>query len=344
MDYSKQMDYSSLSTYLSCPRKFFFKYILCLQKDGVPSIDLIFGSCWHFGMECAYRYLKANPDTSITQLTEVALEGFNAMWNRDAAQWFYPDATFPKSPNRARDMYYKYFDMFMPQDRGKKIIGIEEPFALHISEDLPIYIGRMDLVLEDESGNLEIHEHKTSKFNSPIIFTGYEVSLQTEGYLTVGHIYYDALPRIMYNQSLCQKTKVDHTRYPITKNRHAIERFLSDYRFYMLQIQANMRAFEDWMERAGTDAYEKTAIMPCFYRNAGYACTMYFRPCEYLDLCQMRNNPMTFGERPPQGFTVDEWHPDKHDVKNADLLKEVFGNTPGDTSDQAEAEHLEETL
>lgn len=323
MNYNEEMDYSSLSTYLTCPRKFFFQYILSLRSSGPPSIDLLFGSCWHLGQECAYLYLKSHPEASVTDMTDVATRGFHALWDRDAAPYFDPDATFPKSPNRARDMYYKYYSLFLSQDKECKILGVEEPFTLYISDSVPVYIGRMDLIMERDS-HLEIHEHKTSKMSSPIMFTGYDASLQTEGYLTVGHIYYDALPRIMYNQALCQKTKVDHTRYPITKPKHAIDRFLSDYTHYTQRILDELSTWENWMTEG--DIYSKRALMPCFHRNAGYACTMYFRPCPYLDLCQMRNNPCTFGESVPEGYTIHEWSPAAHAADSEALRQQVLGS------------------
>jgi hypothetical protein len=266
----------------------------------------------------------SDPKIGPLDLVEIATQAFQLMWDRDAAPYFAPDATFPKSPNRARDMYYSYFvtKHYYSQDKECTIIGVEQPFALVVSNHLPTYIGRMDAILEN-AGQLEIHEHKTSKFNSPVIFTGYEVSLQTEGYLTVGHVYYDNIPKIIYNQALCQKAKVDHTRHIVTKQRSAIDRFLSDYTFYAECIIDELNLWDEFQKKG--DIHSRTAIPDCFHRNAGYPCTQYFRACEYMDLCQMRNNPLTYKEKLPEGYKIEEWDPTTHGLENDELLGQATG-------------------
>lgn len=324
MNYKEQIDYSSLSTYMTCPRKFLFRYVLNLERSGVPSIDLIFGSCWHLGMEAMYLYWHAHPDAKQRTLCEIATQAFQALWDREAAPWFDPDATFPKSPNRARDMYWKYLELFYETDKETTIVSAEQPFAIHVDKNLPTYVGRMDLVLERE-GALEVHEHKTSKFNSPIIFTGYEASLQTEGYLTVSQIYWDALPKIVYNQALCQKSKVDHTRHTITKQRTAIERFIADFRYYTHEILRELEVYYRIMDDPQWQT-DRNLVLPCFRRNAGYPCTMFFRGCEYLDLCQMRNNPLTWAAKLPEGYVIHEWNPSDHASEHKEIIDSLIGS------------------
>jgi CRISPR/Cas system-associated exonuclease Cas4 (RecB family) len=44
------LDATKLQTYMRCPRKFFFNYVLG-WKSEIPSNHLVFGSAWHMAME-----------------------------------------------------------------------------------------------------------------------------------------------------------------------------------------------------------------------------------------------------------------------------------------------------
>lgn len=322
MDYNHSIDFSTLSAYLDCPRKALFKYVLCLQIDGPPSIDLIFGSCWHIGMEAGYKAFKTDPSITIEDLTEISTAAFWALWNIEAAPFYDADSTFPKSPSRAMEMYYKYWSLFRAVDMDKKVVSVEEPFALHVRDDLPLYVGRKDVELQ--SDRLEVHEHKTSKYNTAIIFAGYKASLQAEGYLTVSYVYQDTIPVIVYNQALCQKNKIDFTRFEVTKKKSAIERFLDDYISHTERFLRELEVYRQFAQLP--QAQQRDSILPCFHRAPGYACTMYFRECEYLDLCQMRNNPLTYLDKVPQGYRIEEWNPEDHAQKSDEILKEVMAN------------------
>lgn len=320
MDYNKEIDFSSLDTFLSCPRKFMFKYIMNLQPTGPPSLDLIFGSCWHYGMELAMKHLKdVDSAAEPTTLTDLAWEGFNKLWAAEAAPWFSSDACFPKNPGRAADMFHKFFSEWQHfyADPKTQILGVEEPFTIHLDalsnygHHYPNYIGRLDLVLIRDERTVEIVDHKTAKFANDTTFNGYTMSLQTDGYLTAGHMFYDSLPLITYNVALCQKTKMDFHQFQISRRSAAIDRFIDDLIAHTTAIRNNLTLFHE--EKASQR--DKLYNPRCFRRTPGYACTMYFRKCEYFDICLSRNNPLLWAEEPPQGYEFQEWHPDNIDPK-----------------------------
>ena len=313
MDYSKQIDYSSLSTYIGCRRKFLFQYVMNLRSKS-PSIDLVFGACWHYGLELAYKHLQAKPESTAAELTELSSQGFSALWDLEGAPHFDPDVVFPKSPVHAMNMYAKYWDQFLASHARKQIVGVEEPFALALKtpNGLQIeYIGRMDLILQ-EKDFLEIVDHKTTKSVSAITSPSYEVSLQTDGYLTAGTMYYDSIPRITYLTALCQKSKIAFEIYTYTKTKSAIERFLSDICWYTDQINADLHAY---VQQDLPHIEDKSYNLQSFKRSPGYSCTQYFRKCAFFDLCTMRNNPIQFAIDPPQGYEIKEWNPAEHDAE-----------------------------
>lgn len=317
MDYDKQIDYSSLETYLTCPRKFLFRYVMHLVPTGPPSLDLVFGSCWHYGMEQAFQELQAQTSLDPINLTDRAVGAFNKMWLVEGTPWFDPDAAFPKNPGHAADMFHKFFTEWghFYRDTDTQIVGVEQPFTISLNaaadnnHSYPDYIGRLDLVLLRENKTVEIVDHKTAKFANDTTFNTYTASLQTDGYLTAGHMFYDSLPIISYLVALCQKTKMDFTIHQISRRSAAIERFLDDLLAFTTEIRNNLVIYQD--ELTKPEARDKIYNPRCFRRKPGYACTMYFRKCEYYDICLTRNNPLLWVTEPPQGYAYDEWHPDK---------------------------------
>jgi len=328
MNYNEEIDYSSLDCYLTCPRKFLFRYVMNLVPTGPPSLDLIFGSAWHYGMEKAFEYIQANPgEQDHYLLTDIAATAFNQIWNHEAAQWFDADAAFPKNPGRAADMFFKFFRDHLGTllSDGAEIVGVEQPFTIHLNtlsegqHQYPNYIGKLDLVLLREGKSVEVIDHKTAKFANDTTFNGFTASMQTDGYLTAGHMFYDALPTITYYVALCQKTKIDFFAHQIARRKAAIDRFLDDLLARTVEIRNNLTLFEE--EKHNQD---KLYNPRCFRRKPGYACTLYFRKCEYYDICLSRNNPLLWHEEPPQGYEFKAWHPDN--VSPAAILEKEGNN------------------
>jgi len=323
MDYTEKIDYSSLSTYMGCPRKFLFQYMMNLRPMG-NSIHLVFGSCWHYGLEESYNLLKADPKAvSQMDLTVHSIKSFNKLWTLDGAPlWKDEDLIFPKSPGHAANMYKAYWDRFMEMDSAKRsVLAVEAPFAIdlsHYGKGLPRYIGRIDLILSDGDG-IEIFDHKTAKVIYAITPQTFENSFQTDGYLTAGRLFYDKIPKITYRVALCQKSKIDFQPITISKRSSAIDHFLHDLIFYVGKIQEDIKLLAEDKERC-TD---RSDLLKSFYRCYGQACTSFMSPCTYFDLCRMRNNPLGWMDKAPQGFHFDAWDPDEHDEK---MRQRLAGN------------------
>ncbi len=315
MDYKEKIDFSSIDSYLSCKRQFMFQYIFHL-RPSTPNIDLTFGSCWHYGMEVTYNALKEQQDLTIRSATDLSISAFNKLWSLTASH-FNSDTCFPKNPGHAADMYYAYWKEFLEAEKKKEIIGVEVPFRITLDEALPKYIGRLDLVTIENS-ILDIIDHKTSKYAKGIIFSGYDASFQTDGYLTAGNIYFDKIPRITYNHAVCAKSTIAFRKYSITRTKSAIDRFLEDLIYHIQSILINIKIYDEEAHKT-----ERTYNLKSFKRTGGYACTKYFRRCAYFDLCHMRNNPMPWRDKAPQGFVHYEWDPDTHQEELKTALQET---------------------
>lgn len=299
-----------------------FQYMMHFRSPK-PSLDLIFGSCWHLGLEATFKQIMAGSPLTPVDATEISKRAFDALWDVEAAPYFDEDLVYPKSPGRAHQMFFEYWERYLGAFQGVKIIGVELPFSIDLSmfgPDHPNYIGRLDLVSQEHPDFIEITDHKTAKSVNISTEAGFDNSLQTEGYLTAGHMYFDLIPRIKYSVALCQKTKIDFFQYVFTKKKAAIDRFLFDLKRHSDSILTDIAIYE--MELAGVEM-SKDYNPPCFMRNPGYACTTYFRPCAYFDICKMRNNPLLYATDPPKHLSINEWNPADRDKMIDDLLTTI---------------------
>lgn len=319
MDYREKIDYSSLSCYMDCPRKFLFKYLLHFRGD--KNINLVFGSCYHYGLEMVYRELKENRNLSVLDATNISKDAFMKLWAIEGEPHFKDhDRIFPKSPGHAINMYHAFWTRYLKLDlNDKAVLGVETPFAIDLGPNMPAYIGRLDLAWEKVNKSIEIVDHKTAKALYPISLTSYEVSYQTDGYLAAGSMFYDRIPSMTYNIHLCQKSKIDFHRYHINKRRANIDQFLFDLVLTIKDLLHNLNLFSYDL----THCTDRNDCIKSFRRNPGSACTTFMRSCSYKDICMIRNNPLLWYNAPPQGFEVNEWDPDTHEAEIEKKLKGV---------------------
>jgi len=324
MDYNKKIDFSSLATYIDCPRKFLFQYIFHFRSVR-PNIHLIFGSCWHYGLEIVYKSLQENQKTiSIIEATEISQKEFNMLWEIIGEPHFSDhDLIFPKSPGHAHNMYHKYWEYYLKnEDADKKIIAVESSFSISLDsfeQGLPNYIGRQDLIFQLPDGTLEIIDHKTAKALWATTLAGFESSYQTDGYLTSGYLYYDSIPKMTYSIAFCQKSKIDFQRFTIVKRQAALEQFLSELVHKVKTILTDLTLLSEYSQVLKN----RNDILPIFHRSPGYACTAYMSKCPYFDLCLIRSNPLLWQNNPPQGYSINEWDPDLHDLEMRRKLAEI---------------------
>lgn len=322
MNYTKKIDYSSLSTYMECPRKFLFQYLFHFR--GRKNIHLVFGSCWHYGKEIVYQHIQAGEKLTIQQATQIAIAAFNKLWLIEGAKAFPDeDIIFPKSPGHAANVYHKYWTRYLEEDQKHQILAVEASFALDLAQHtpgLPNYIGRLDLVqLKKRQNSLLITDHKTAKSVNQSTLPGFEMSLQTAGYMIAGFMYYDRIPEMRYNIAMFQKTDIKFQRYTINKRKLELEHYFEDICYNVQNILIELLTLEIDFQTY----LKRNDIIKSFRRNPGYACTSYFTTCGYKHICSMRNNPLLWKDRPPKGFIINEWDPDTHEADMKRKLKEA---------------------
>ncbi len=140
---------SKLDTYESCPRKYYFQYVLKIPQEGKTYFSL--GSVVHSVVEHITRKLNEGIDVS----EEEALEMLDEFWQ--------PSAYVSRAEEaQDRDAAVKMVRDFLVHQAGKdsEIVGLERDVELDI-EGRKVR-GKVDRI--DRSGDgLEVIDYKTSK-------------------------------------------------------------------------------------------------------------------------------------------------------------------------------------
>jgi putative RecB family exonuclease len=153
------ISWSSISTFRSCPLKYWFRYVAGLPEESVSSA-LVFGTGIHAAIESVYRAElagEAKPD--VDQL----IEAYRAAWtghDADAIQ-FGSSETRTSLDALAAKMLAAYLKSPAASVRGR-VLGVEEEIRGVVVEGVPDLFGRIDLVTEDED-RLVLTDFKTSR-------------------------------------------------------------------------------------------------------------------------------------------------------------------------------------
>lgn len=320
-------DNTRVSTYRSCPRKFFFRHVLDLTREG-DRIELIFGQAWHEAMNVVWNYLSTGAPPA--HVVKEAWKAFLKLWlekdlpepNTDNYQNIV-DKWPVKNPYVALEMLESYVAQRGTFIKGCTEVECEKPFAVPLGmsvfmpetvddygqvipahEEEVFYIGRLDkAVYHREQGRL-IVEHKTTGwyakeggFRSDYL-ESFSPNSQVDGYLFAGNSLYNPGPReIWVDAALTHKTVHDKFKFiPINRQFAQLDNWLAETK--------------EWVQRIVTDTvkYEQddgTKPMVAFPKDTGSCHT--FSGCSYRDICKYISDPRRVGI--PAGFRVERWEP-----------------------------------
>ncbi len=153
------ISWSAISTFRSCPLKYFFRYVAGLPEESV-SAALVFGTGIHAAIEGFYRAElagEAKPDV------EQLVFAYRSAWlphDPEAIQ-------FGSSETRASldALATKMLAAFLKSPAASvpgRVLGVEEEIRGTLVEGVPDIYGRIDLVTEDED-RLVLTDFKTSR-------------------------------------------------------------------------------------------------------------------------------------------------------------------------------------
>ena len=147
------VDSTKLNAVISCPRKYFYEYVLGWRPD-VPSNHLVFGSSVHLALE--YLLTHDYSMESVLAAHEIFLEDYRKTFGPEM-----DDVYFPKTPQNFFVVLSKYAQEYSRDLVENDVLYTEIAGTISVDEDVDLAF-RMDSVVRDKrSGMVKSWEHKT---------------------------------------------------------------------------------------------------------------------------------------------------------------------------------------
>lgn len=284
-------DATKLKAYMTCPRKYFFEYVLGWRLD-YPQHDLVFGEAWHRAMAHILEHGYGSFESAIN-------DAFLPYYRTS----FGPETDIeraPKNPGYALDTMIEYVKKYSKEDTFK-VNHIEVYGTVNVTDQDKLHF-RLDSVCIDDRGVFCL-EHKTTKMDTATWDAEWAMSMQTSLYNHVLLCMYGFQQTygIVVNGSVFRKSGPAFKRVHVRPSVDMMQAWLQDTRGLITQLKIN---FDAMLAPGATD--EK--VMPCFRRNTE-ACTKYNRVCPYHAFCTVWPNPLQRCDEVPFGFILDRWNP-----------------------------------
>lgn len=219
------ISHTQLRTYMTCPRRYRYQYVMALKWEKVSS-GLIFGKAMHEAVALYYRQKKAQRNATHGDMLDL----YRTTWDKESKR-----APVSYKKDETADTLLKQavwlLEVFIKNTRPGKIEAVEMPFSVDIippngNRPLPYKLkGVFDLVESDNEGNLIISELKTAakkqkeeEYDAHPQATIYSYALKMLGYTTSGKstlVRYDVLLKTKkdnFERYYVVKTEKDHKR------------------------------------------------------------------------------------------------------------------------------------
>jgi len=299
-------DNSTLDIARTCLRKYYFQKIRGWNVDG-PAAPLIFGSSWHSAMDFLWPACSKGEKKSF--VIDGAFSSFLETWN--ASEYGnYSDLDlldlYPRTPTRALEMLEAYYKEYGESFKKYKILSIERPFIIPLTDDSSklMYIGKLDKEIEDErTEEVTICDHKTSSFLETQWINTFSPSDQFDGYHHAGKMHWGRkFTSIMVDGAQVHKTKISFKRLPLMRQTSQIESWLWETLETISEIQYNEELLLNYRNSG-----KHLEFLPAFKGNHKVCAYQYGKPCPFRDLCIYQNNPEDHDIS--DGFKNDIWNP-----------------------------------
>lgn len=158
--------YSQLNTYLICPMKYYFQYVVGVDWETKP-VALISGKAIHKAAETYYVNLKENGEIiPVEQMITVFVSVMDNEVKKTEVEITYKEG---ENLGTIRDQGIAFIKLFHAEINPQKIVAVEFPFKVKVPDiingngNLPIkLIGYFDLIESDSQNTYIVGELKTS--------------------------------------------------------------------------------------------------------------------------------------------------------------------------------------
>lgn len=289
------LDSSKLTTYMECPRKFFWRYLLGWHPAS-PNNHLIFGSAWHFAME--HLLLSGTSADSVSMAIAKFAEYYREYLPPSTDELF-----APKTPLNAAMSIMDYARKFAREIVECEVLYTELGGIVLVSSTRTMTF-KCDAIMRSPSGAVFGLDHKTSQRRYSDWGDHWTLSTQILTYLHALNCLYsdqEDMKMVVRCSFFYKKDPTIFEDQPISKS--------------LAQMQAWLERTNQWIDRLNTDVdilrheddTDETA-MHAFPQN-DTACFNFGRRCEFFDFCNAWSNPLTRCGEPPLGFNVEWWNP-----------------------------------
>lgn len=221
------ISYSQIRTYLTCPRRYRYQYVMALKWETTPS-GLVFGKAIHEAVALYYRQKKEQRQATHGDMLDV----YRQAWEKESQR---APISYKKkeTADSLLSQAVSLLEVFIKHANPGKIEAVEMPFSVDIvppngNGPLPYKLkGVFDLVESDDEGNLIISELKTAakkqkeeEYDAHPQAVVYSYALKMLGYTTSGKstlVRYDVL---------LKTKKGGFERYYVVKNERDYQRML----------------------------------------------------------------------------------------------------------------------
>lgn len=289
-------DSSKINTFMECPRKYFYRYILGWDISKT-SVHLVFGEAWHRAMAVLLEMGYSS------EAIDKAYERFNTYYN----QYFSPQEAAlnsPKNPDGAiRTLiayaaYYKMDRFIVP--RWNDIPSIEIAGTVPISNTTSLHF-RLDAIIKDIDGKMKILEHKTSSQQTQHWSNQWMLSFQVGTYLHALNCLYEPeeVGGLIVNGAFIRKTEPGFQRVPVVRTGDAMNNWLFHAQYWVEQVKHEQDCLQ-----ACNDEEPYLEAFPMVTTS----CSNY-GTCQYHNLCMAWNNPLQCLHRMPPDYECKWWNP-----------------------------------
>ena len=140
------LSYSQIRTFLSCPQRYFYQYVVGLEWAATPSV-MVLGSAVHRAVAKFYRILKESGERIPVEAMHEELEEHIAEESAGGRISFKPGESRESLVECGNGLITEFHDAITPQ----RIVAVEEPFLVKIPGSEYALAGVFDLIETDGS-------------------------------------------------------------------------------------------------------------------------------------------------------------------------------------------------
>lgn len=285
------LDSSKLTSFMKCPRSFFYEYLLGWRND-TSNVHLVFGSAWHAGMEV----FEANglSEESVRHAIGDALEYYHRFF--DSAE---DELSNGNKNGAALSMgLEEYAEKYRGIEDGELIGHPEIVGTVPVFPDGTVLHFKIDVIREDVKGKY-VRDHKTGSRAGAQRDKKWYLSVQMGTYHhAVAAMWPGEVWGIEVNDAIFYKGRRAFNRVQIRKNIGSQQVWLSTVQYFLAELKKNLEV--------ALETDEGAPIMDAFPQRS-VACE--FLSCAYFDFCVHWPNPLQKCDHPPAGMVEEWWDP-----------------------------------